>query len=412
MNKQAGINLSNLKSQNKALILKLIATEKLVSRTDLSRMTGLTKTTSSKIVSELIFENIICETQDTSIDTVNNIGRRPIYLDVSPASPCICGMLIKRGLCTVILADYKCRILSRETYQYDENLTGEKLINILIHLFEYIKTRQSRKIIGISIASVGPVNIIDQTIVNPPYFYGINNLPITEIIRERTGLPTYIINDAGAGALAEKIYGRGKQLENFIYLHIMKGIGSGYILKNNIYTGDMGQSGEIGHTSISFSGPICDCGNAGCLELYANTQNMNKKISNLKKVYDNVSILDKNKSEYTWQEIIDAANQNDFFAVSALDEFCQYISYALINTIKLLDINHIIVGYDSSVPGNILENMLAVKLNTHVLVTKSRNIVIEKSSFNGDAPLMGTIALLTDKIFNCRQYSDGNEVFE
>lgn len=409
MVKQTGTNLSDVKSQNRALILKLIATERFVSRSDLSRITGLTKTTSSKIVSELISEGIIHETTDTSIEIENTVGRKPTFLDISPNSPCVCGMLIKRGLCSVILADYKCRILYRENYQYDEKLTGNKLVDILIGMFERMKAHQTREIIAIGIASVGPVNIAEQKIANPPNFYGINNLPIAQIIREKTGLPTFIMSDAGAGALAEKIYGKGKRLDNFIYLHIMNGIGSGYILKNNIYSGDMGQSGEIGHTSINFSGPICDCGNIGCLELYANIQNMNKKIASLKKVYQKASILPENKTEYTWVEIIDAANQQDFFAISALDEFCEYVSYALVNTINLLDISHILVGYDSSFPGDIFESMLSVKLNAHVLVTKSRSILIEKSGFNGDAPLMGTIALLTDKIFNCQQYTDNKK---
>lgn len=161
----------------------------------------------------------------------------------------------------------------------------------------------------------------------------------------------------------------------------------------------MGQSGEIGHTSINFAGPVCDCGNTGCLELYANMKNMNNKIQKLKSIYPSSDYLSINKEEYTWKEIVDAPNMLDYYAVSALDEFCEYISYALANTLNLLDINHILVGYDSDSPGNMLENMLSAKLNSRVLVARYRDVKVEKSTFGGNAPLIGSIALITDKIF-------------
>jgi len=397
----SGSNLSDIKSQNRALILKLISTEPLVSRSDLSRITGLTKTTASNIVSDLIEENIICEQTSNPTDTIGNVGRKPIFLDISKKAPCICGMLIKRGLCTAVLADFKGHIFARKDYEYNTNITSDELISILLQLFQHLKLNSNRKILAIGISSIGPVDIVTQEIVNPPNFYGIKNLPLSDIISKSTSLPAYIINDANAGALAEKIYGKVKNIENFIYLHIMNGIGAGYILQDKIYNGDVGQCGEIGHTSINFAGPVCDCGNTGCLELYANLKNMNQKIINLKKVYKKPSILSEGQSQYTWKQIIEAANASDFFATAALDEFCDYLSYALANAINLLDINHIIVGYDSKSNEDTIENMLSAKLNSSVLAAKNRNVIVTKSQFNGNAPLIGSIALITDKIFNC-----------
>jgi predicted NBD/HSP70 family sugar kinase len=274
------------------------------------------------------------------------------------------------------------------------------LVDILLKLFNSLKAQHNRKILAIGISSIGPVDIIGQKIVNPPNFYGINNLHLAQIIEEKTNLSTYIINDSNAGALAEKVYGKAKALTNFIYLHIMNGIGAGYILQDKIYNGDIGQSGEIGHTSINFSGPVCDCGNSGCLELYANLQNMNQKIQKMKSIYPKSSFLSNSKSEYSWKEIIDAANKLDYYAISALEEFCEYLSYALSNTINLLDINHILIGYDSNPTENMIENMLSVKLKSRVLVAKYRNVQVEKSVFSGDAPLIGSIAMVTDKIFS------------
>lgn len=400
MTSESGSNLSDIKFQNRALILKLVATQSSVSRADLSRMTGLTKTTASKIVSGLIEENIICERDEDTAEIDTSVGRKPIFLDISPKSPCICGMLIKRGLCSVVFSDYKGRIFAQKDYEYKQKIDSDMLIAILLTNFYSLKSIHKRPILAIGISSIGPVDIVNQKLVNPPNFFGINNTPIVQIIQEKTNIKTYIINDSNAGALAEKIYGKGQTLNNFVYLHIMNGIGAGYVFHDRIYNGDMGQSGEIGHTSINFSGPVCDCGNTGCLELYANLQNMNNKIQKLKSIYPSSHYLSGNKAEYSWKEIVYAANKLDYYAVSALDEFCEYISYALANTMNLLDINHILVGYDSDTADTMIENMLSAKLNSRVLVARYRDIKVEKSTFGGNAPLIGSIALITDKIFS------------
>ena len=190
--------------------------------------------------------------------------------------------------------------------------------------------------------------------MNPPYFYGIENFPITSIIHKITGLPTFLVNDANAGALAEKLYGIGKDIPNFTYLHIMNGIGSGLVLKDSLYEGDTGQSGEIGHTSINFAGPQCACGNKGCLDLYANVDNMRQKVFELSPFYPASPLA--SVSHPTWYDIVDCANRKDALAIIVIEEFCSYVSYALINTLNLLNIATLIVGYDSSLNGFIIED--------------------------------------------------------
>ena len=231
-------------------------------------------------------------------------------------------------------------------------------------------------------------------------FWGIQNLPLPEIIRERTGLPAYIIHDSSAGALAEKIYGSHTYSDNLLYLHIMNGVGAGYIFQGNIYDGDFGQSGELGHTSINFAGPSCNCGNRGCLELYANIENMNRHIQELRMIYKGPTLLSGERDFYSWSDIITAASAMDFLAMAALDEFCGYLAYAVRNAIHLLDISHIIVGYDSPVETTVVEDTLTTKLNSGPHSNTGHIIEIVKSSFGGQAPLIGSIAVVTDKIFN------------
>lgn len=397
MSYSVGSNLGDMKAKNQNLVLKLIATREEVSRASLARMTGLTKTTLGNIVADLIAQNIICDLPDLTSDI--GVGRKPILLDISSSSPCIMGILIKRGFCTAILADLKGRILDRVNYEFPNQVQADQLLNILMTLYSQLCSRQDRHIAAIGIASAGPVDSVNQVIMNPPNFYGITNLPVTKLIQEKTGTPAFLISDGSGGALAEKLYGQAKGLDSFVYLHIMNGIGAGFILDGKIYNGTRGQVGEVGHTSIDFSGPVCDCGNTGCLELYANLANMNQTIRSLQKAHPKSSLLPAEKREYTWQEIVNAAAHMDYFATAALDEFCGYLSCALVNVVNLLDVEHVILGYDAAPEVNLLEAMLEKKMNARALSAKYRKIKVVKSVFGEDAPLLGSVAVVANKIF-------------
>ncbi len=394
-----GTNLTNVKERNRALALRLISTGQSVSRANLARSMHLTKTTLGNIVSDLIANDIIREYTHSSSEADSSLGRKPIILDLSPNSPLIAGMLIKRGLLSVILADLKGRIITQEDYRYD-SLDTDTLIETLLKLLDKLRKGQSRRVAAIGISSVGPVDTKTQKLTIPANFWGICDLAVPEILSQRTGLPAYIIHDSSAGALAEKIYGSQTRSNNLFYLHIMNGIGAGYIFQGNIYDGDFGQTGELGHTSINFAGPPCSCGNRGCLDLYANVENMNRHIRELRNIYKGPTLLAPNQDSYSWGDIIAAASAMDFLAMAALDEFCGYLAYGVRNAIHLLDIYHIIVGYDSPVESTVVEDTLATKLNSGLMPNTRHAVEIVKSSFGGQAPLIGSIAVVTDKIFN------------
>lgn len=402
MQKSSGSNNQDVKQKNRMLVLKLITVNKEISRVDIAKMTGLSKMTVGNIVTELIEQGIVTEkalpNSPLIQNSTGNYGRKPIMLTLSPDSPCICGMLIKRELCQIVLGDLSGFIFEQITYEYSTLQDGDALIEMLIRGFHILMARTERSVLAISIASLGPLNSSDGIILNPPYFYGIENFPITSVIQKLTGLPTFLVNDANAGALAEKLYGIGKDIPNFTYLHIMNGIGTGLVLKDSLYNGDTGQSGEIGHTSINFAGPQCACGNKGCLDLYANVDNMRQKIRELSPFYPDSPLV--SVSHPTWCDIVDCANKKDNLAIIAIEEFCSYVSYALINTLNLLNIATLIVGYDSSLDGFIIEDIIKNKLSRTLLSANYDKITVIHSRFNGDAPLIGSIAFIADKVFS------------
>lgn len=399
MQVQTGSNFQDVKLRNRLLVLQLIAVYKATSRVDLAKATGLSKMTVGNIVSELIADGLVDGTETTEPAT-GSYGRKPIVLRIAAHSPCICGMLIKRGLCQIVLAELGGTVIEQADYPYSSLDSAQDLIEILCKGFRALGQRTSRKIIAVGISSLGPIDSETGTILSPPYFYGIENVPIAAIIEENTGLPTFLVNDANAGALAEKMFGSGQPLSNFIYLHIMNGIGAGFVLHDQLYIGDTGQSGEIGHTSINFSGPPCACGNTGCLDLYANIDLILRRIDELSPLYPRSGLA--GKRGLGWLDIVHAGDRQDYLAVTVLEEFCSYIAYSLINSLNLLDLSHIIVGYDSISSSSIIETILQQKISKAVMSSGYRRIAVTHSSFGGNAPLIGAIANIANMIFTMK----------
>lgn len=386
-----------MKNQNQALVLKLIATRTGLSRVDIARITGLTKMTISNIAAELLEHAIIEEDTKATATTMGGLGRNPISLKISGTSPCILGVSIKRGLYQFVLCDLSGAIVDSKIIQNSEAISADDLLSITLDSIDQLVNAASRPILGIGIACIGPINSQDGHIVNPANFWGIQNVPIVTLVEQHTGLPAFLINDGNAGALAEKTYGAGRDIDSFLYLHIMYGIGGGLILEDKLYNGTYGQSGEIGHSTINFAGPKCNCGNTGCLELYANIDNIRRHIRELALFFPDSSIA--NHESPTLPEVIDAANTGDALALAALDRFCDYLAHAIANIIVLLDITFVISDYQSTVQGDALEKLLYGKMSSFVHQQQYKTLQIVHSHFNGRAPVYGAVAMVANQVF-------------
>lgn len=399
MSSNKGNNNQDIKRHNKLLILKMIATGHKLSRVEIAHKIGLTKMAVGNLISELIEENLISETEyvpHSENETKN--GRKPVVLSISDQSPCTLGILIKRELCQLIIGDLSGAILDSITYTYESLNNASELLDLLYQGYLQLQRQTRRKIIYIGISSVGPINMQEGVILNPPFFYGIHDLEITSYFEEKTGLPTYLINDANAGALAEKLYGMMRNDRNYLYLHIMNGIGAGIIINDVLYEGNTGQSGEIGHCSINFAGPECDCGNHGCLELYANIRVMRNEIYEHRTLFPESPLLNIRKPN--WEDIIKEANNKDTLAMMVMSNYCSYISYALINILKILNVSAIVTGYTNPGSGNFIEQCLQSKISHALHYEGSDNITVIHSFFDDNAPLIGSIAFINNKIFN------------
>ena len=259
MDRSSGYNNTVLKQNNRSLVFKLIATNDGISRTELADACNLTKMAVSYIVSDFLERGFLTESEYTGD---RYFARRPVMLKLSSKSPKVVGLVIHRTHVAAVLCDCQLNILKSETIKLKE-YDFEALIESAFRVTDAVMAGQP--VIGIGIGSIGPVDIGRGVILNPPHFHGIRDVAIVELFEKRYGIPAYLDYHYNCVALAEKYFGSGKEYQNFLFLGITEGLGAGIVIGDRLFSNYTSFSGEIGHISIDSNGPLCECGNHGCL---------------------------------------------------------------------------------------------------------------------------------------------------
>ncbi len=262
MSKSTGYNNTTLKQTNRGLVFQLVATHDGISRTEVAAASELTKMAVSYIVSELLEKQLVVE---TAYNGDKKMARRPIILKLSPNAPKMIGLLIHRTHVTAVLCDCQLNVLRSETKDIADYSLND-LIEAAFQVTDAVMAGQP--VLGIGVGSIGPVNMEQGMILNPPDFCGIRDVPIVKLLEARYGIPVYLDYHYNCGALAEKYFGTGKPYHNFLFLGITDGLGVGIVADDRLYSSFTGFSSEIGHLSIDRNGPQCQCGNRGCVGHY------------------------------------------------------------------------------------------------------------------------------------------------
>ena len=212
-------------------------------------------------------------------------------------------------------------------------------------------------IAGIGIAAAGIIDTKEGIVTTSPNLPGWRDVPLRDIIAERLGLITYLINDASAAALGEHRFGAGRGVDNLIYLTVSTGIGGGIIIDGELYLGADGCAGEIGHMIIETHGPQCNCGKFGCLEALASGSAMTKESVRRLNQGEKSSIIrlvDGRLESITAETVSLAARKGDSLACDIVARAATYLGIGLANLVNIFNPELIVIGGGVSKMGNML----------------------------------------------------------
>lgn len=390
-------NLATIKSSNRSLILRTLNSLGEASRADLSRITGLTKTSITNITNELLKDGLIYETG--TLDSSS--GRKPILLNLSQDALYSIGVYISRDFAYTNMVNLKGEIVSECKYAFDLTESENTFISSIYRNIETIISNSQidiSKILGIGIASIGPLDIEKGIILDPPNFRGLKSIAIVSALKEKFDFNIFLDNDMNASAIAEKLFGKAKNVRNFVYVGITNGIGSGIIINSNIFRGNNGFAGEIGHTTINAHGERCACGNIGCLELYASIPNTISQVKTSISLGAESTIS--SVENPGWKDIVSAALQQDPLCLKAIDNLIYYVSIGLVNIINTFDPEIIYLGHEIAMAGNLITIPLNEIINKSFLSKSSKHVDIQLSTFKEYAPCIGAPSIVLSRFFN------------
>lgn len=262
-------DLNLMKKINKSIVLELLRKASPLSRAEVAKTTGLTKATVSTLVAELMEESLLYE-----IGTGESSGgRKPVLLVFRQDAGYAIGVDLGVRDIHAVLTDLKGTIVHETRSSLRGMDTPEQVLGRLKDCLRRLMNKAPASPYGVVGIGVGVPGITDDkgTVLFAPNL-GWRNVPLQSLLEAEFKVPVIIDNEANAGAVGEKEFGIGRDASNLIYISVGIGIGSGIILKDELYRGASGYSGEMGHFTVHADGRPCRCGNVGCWELYASEQ--------------------------------------------------------------------------------------------------------------------------------------------
>jgi glucokinase len=253
-------------------------------------------------------------------------------------------------------------------------------------------------LVAVGIGAPGPLDWDTGVIHEAPNLPGWRSVPLAARVAQAVGLPTFLENDANAAALAESRYGVARGAENMLYITVSTGVGGGLILGGELWHGAYGSAGEFGHMTVDFEGPLCDCGNRGCIEAIASGPDMAVWVGRQIAAGCASSLGD--RSDLTGRDVVDAARQNDALSISALERAGRAVGFGVINVAHLVNLDVVVVGGGIANAGDLLFDPIRATVRQHLLTSTAPNLRIEPWSLGENVGLLGAAAAARSRLLD------------
>ncbi|MBU1106889.1 MAG: ROK family protein [Candidatus Riflebacteria bacterium] len=271
------------------------------------------------------------------------------------------------------------------------------VISVILGAIEKVMEGQNHKdILGLGIGSAGQINAATGEVIYSPNL-NWRNAPLGNTIAKAIDLKVQVLNDVRAATLAELKFGNGKGLDSFANVFVGTGIGSGFVINGKLINGATNSAGEVGHTCLDPEGPLCGCGNKGCLEAFASGTGMENYVkAELKKGRKSIiKDLVENRIDHVRGPIIaKAAEQGDELALAAIERVGFYLGISLANIHTMLNPEIILLGGGMMALKKYFMPILLSTMQTHILpVARQNRELVGEARFENDAVLLGGSAI-------------------
>lgn len=373
-----------IKNINTSCILNKIREKELVSRAEIARCTGLTPATVSNITAELIELGLVEETERGA----SSGGRKPVLLRIC-RDTCYCaGVHIGSDILETAFTDIEANLLWREKRPLSRGVSPEEAMTASMEMIRRAKTELApKKVAGIGVCVHGLVKSEEGVAVYAPNL-GWENVAVGETLQKEFGVPVYVENDVRAMTLAESWCGLARNVSDYVYLYIGAGIGGSIVMNNELYKGHGSYAGEFGHTTLEPDGPLCTCGNRGCLQALASEYTMLKNYHKRK-----------GGAPTEFSNIMEEAKKGDGIAWEEIRKSARYIGIEVGNIINSLSPSLIVISGTITELKEPVMDIIEDEVSHRGMINSHNRTRIVFSRLSDSAPLKGAATCIIKRLF-------------
>lgn len=367
-----------VRRHNLGLVLEQIANGHGRSRAQLAHSTGLTRTTVSALVDDLVASRLVSELAPDR----GSRGRPASPLVLNPDGPAGLGIEVNVDYISACVVDLTGALRARRTTITDNRLgTPRAGLQRALRLAEQVWADVDLPVAGVTLALPG---LVDGSGVlhrapNLPRWEGVDSVPV---LSDALGLPVTVDNEANLAALAELWFGAA--LPNFLLVSGEVGVGAGVVLDGRLFRGTRGLAGELGHVVVDPTGPRCGCGANGCLEQLAGQEALVRNAELAGAI--STSTADPNGAV---AQLVALASAGDARVLRVLAEAGTALGVALAGAVNLFDVPAVVLGGLYAQLGQWVVGSLSAELEQRVISHGWEPLDVRISVLGADAAMRG-----------------------
>ncbi|MEU5716749.1 ROK family transcriptional regulator [Streptomyces sp. NPDC020403] len=354
-----------------------------LTQAEIARSTGLSAATVSNIVRELKDGGTV-EVTPTSAG-----GRRARSVSLSGDAGIVVGVDFGHTHLRVAIGNLAHQVLAEESEPLDVDASSaegfgraEQLVNRLIETTGI----SPGKVIGVGLGVPGPIDVESGTLGSTSILPGWTGINPSQELAGRLGVPVYVDNDANLGALGELVWGGGRGVKDLAYIKVASGVGAGLVIDGHIYRGPGGTAGEIGHITLDESGPVCRCGNRGCLETFTAAR------------YVLPLLRPSHGPDLTMERMVQLAREGDPGCRRVIGDVGRHIGSGVANLCNLLNPSRVVLGGSLAEAGELVLAPIRDSVSRYAIPSAARQLSVLPGSLGGRAEVLGALALVLSEM--------------
>jgi glucokinase-like ROK family protein len=356
------------------------------SRAEIARATGLSRSTVSSIVSDLIEDGLLSEQPEaTGVAHGEAGGRPPVLLSLNPSAGLAVGVDFGHTHLRVAVSDLSHEVLAETRRELDTDHSAEQGLKAATELVgKVLKEAKvgSQRVLGVGMGLPGPINRATGTVGSSSILPGWVGVNAAEEMERRLGVPVHVENDANLGALAEVVWGAGRGRSDVVYIKLSSGVGAGLLFSGKLHQGAGGTAGEIGHTPAERGTAICRCGSRGCLETVASARAIAEELGTSR------------GEPVSTEELVKLIEDGDPAAARLVGEAGREIGVAVAGLCNLVNPDCVIIGGDLSAAGELITQPVLESIRRYAITSAAEQVTVMPGVLGERAELLGALALV------------------